>query len=221
MKRVVPGVVQFRNEVFAEHQELFAKLAGGQHPNVLFMTCADSRIDPNLITQSKPGDLFICRNAGNMIPPHGRTAGGITASIEYAVAVLGVRHILVCGHTDCGAMKAAIHPEALTRLPAVQDWLGNARAAIEIVRERHGEINDELMDEVITENVLVQIQHLKTHPTVAARLATKSLQVHGWVYNIQSGDVSCYDERVGRFVSLEQRYDRLLAGDFAELPDGL
>ena len=134
MEKVISGLVQFKSSSFEDRKELFAELANGQSPEVLFITCADSRIDPNLVTQTEPGDLFIIRNAGNIVPPHTRVSGGVTASIEYAVAVLGIKHIVVCGHSDCGAMKGALNIAALADLPHVQDWLDHSRAAVEIVK---------------------------------------------------------------------------------------
>ncbi|MGO1233103.1 MAG: carbonic anhydrase [Marinobacter sp.] len=137
MDHIVKGVLEFRKNVYPEHEDLFGELATGQSPEVLFFTCSDSRIDPNMMTGTNPGDLFICRNAGNIIPPHSNETGGMTASIEFAVAVLNVRHIIVCGHTDCGAVKGALDVQGLKGLPHVQEWLGHCRSAIEIVRERH------------------------------------------------------------------------------------
>ena len=134
MEKLISGIARFRNSSFEERKKLFSELATGQSPEVLFITCSDSRIDPNLVTQTEPGDLFIIRNAGNIVPPHMRTAGGVTASIEFAVAALGVTHIVVCGHSDCGAMKGALNPGALTDLPHVQDWLEHSRGAVEAVR---------------------------------------------------------------------------------------
>ena len=123
MDHVISGVAKFQKEVYPNKKATFQKLANGQNPEVLFITCSDSRIDPNLVTQTDPGELFICRNAGNIVPPHSNQTGGMTASIEFAVAALGVSHIVVCGHTDCGAMKGAIKPEGLDALPHVKEWL--------------------------------------------------------------------------------------------------
>ena len=109
MEKIISGLAQFKSSSFEERKALFAELANGQSPEVLFITCADSRIDPNLITQTEPGDLFVIRNAGNIVPPHTRDADGVTASIEYAVAVLGIKQVVVCGHSDCGAMKGALN----------------------------------------------------------------------------------------------------------------
>lgn len=211
MKKVVTGTVKFREEGFHSRRELFAELANGQSPEVLFVTCADSRIDPNLVTQTEPGDLFICRNAGNIVPPHTRHAGGVTASIEYAVAVLGVQDIVVCGHTDCGAMKGAMNLSAVEELPHVHDWLDHARAAVEITALRHQHDPDPLL-RVTEENVLLQMQHLRTHPVVAARISTGDIGVHGWVYHIESGEVTCYDDSRRCFLPIAERYAKLLAG---------
>ena len=207
MDHVISGVAKFQRDVYPEKKETFKKLATGQNPEVLFITCADSRIDPNLVTQTDPGEPFICRNAGNIVPPHSNQTGGMTASIEFAVAALGVSHIVVCGHTDCGAMKGALNPEKLDSLPHVKEWLGHCRCATEVVKEKHGgELNADSLAEVTKENVLQQMQHLKTHPAVAAKLATKAVQLHGWVYDIETGMVHCYDPETDSFKEMEQAY---------------
>ena len=121
MPKIAAGVVRFQKEVYPEKRELFARLAEGQKPDALFITCSDSRIDPNLVTQTEPGELFICRNAGNIVPPHATHTGGMTASIEYAVAVLGVQDIVVCGHIGCGAIEGAMRPERIVDLPHVSE----------------------------------------------------------------------------------------------------
>jgi len=206
MDHVISGVAKFQKEVFPKNKEVFQKLANGQNPEVLFITCADSRIDPNLVTQTGPGDLFICRNAGNIVPPHSNHTGGMTASIEFAVAALGVSHIIICGHSDCGAMKGALAPEKLDALPHVKDWLSHCRCATEVVKEKHGKLTADHLDEVTKENVLQQIQHIRTHPAVAAKIATKQVQLHGWVYDIESGNVLCYDEKAEEFRLLQEVY---------------
>jgi carbonic anhydrase len=211
MDHVVKGVLNFRKNVYPEHKDLFGELATGQSPEVLFFTCSDSRIDPNMMTGTHPGDLFICRNAGNIIPPHSNETGGMTASIEFAVAVLNVRHIIVCGHTDCGAVKGALDVDGLKGLPHVQEWLGHCRSAIEIVRERHGippggALDSQYLNEAIRENVLQQVQHLRTHPTVAAKLATGKIQIHGWVYDIKSGTICCCGQDSYEFQEFESFY---------------
>ena len=202
--------MQFKSSSFEDRKELFAELANGQSPEVLFITCADSRIDPNLVTQTEPGDLFIIRNAGNIVPPHTRVSGGVTASIEYAVAVLGIKHIVVCGHSDCGAMKGALNISALADLPHVQDWLDHSRAAVEIVKAKHGQASASELDAVTKQNVLLQLDHLRTHPAVAAKLGTGEIDMHGWVYDIEHGNVAAYDDTQREFVSIEERYAALI-----------
>ncbi len=216
MQSLVRGVLAFQQDVYPKKKDLFGSLASGQNPDVLFITCSDSRIDPNMVTGSNPGDLFICRNAGNIIPPHSNETGGMTASIEYAVAVLGVRHIIVCGHTDCGAVKGALNVDALKGLPHVKEWLGHCRSAMEIVRERHdietGSCLDECyLDEAIEENVLQQVQHLRTHPIVAAKLATHKVQIHGWVYDIKSGGIRCCGHLSEQFTDFNDHYADVIA----------
>ena len=210
MEKVISGLVQFKSSSFEERKALFAELANGQSPEVLFITCADSRIDPNLVTQTEPGELFIIRNAGNIVPPHAKVAGGVTASIEYAVAVLGIKHIVVCGHSDCGAMKGALNTAALADLPHVQNWLDHSRAAVEIVKAKQGQATISELDQVTKQNVLLQLDHLRTHPAVASRLGTGEVDMHGWVYNIEHGTVAAYDETQQEFVSIEERYASLI-----------
>ncbi|GAB3378902.1 carbonic anhydrase [Spongiibacter taiwanensis] len=210
MEQLISGVAKFQKEIYPEREADFQKLAGGQSPEVLFITCSDSRVDPSLVTQTQPGELFICRNAGNVVPPRTNQTGGMTASIEFAVAGLGVSHIVVCGHTDCGAIKGAIAPEKLTEMPHVREWLGHCSAATAVVKERHGCIGAEHLDELTQENVLLQLQHLRTHPAVAAKLANGRVTLHGWVYNIGSGEVLCYNDASGEFEVMDERYSSLL-----------
>ena len=206
MEHIISGVAKFQKEVYPSKKAAFQKLANGQNPEVLFFTCADSRIDPNLVTQTEPGELFICRNAGNIIPPHSNQTGGMTASIEFAVAALGVSHIIICGHSDCGAMKGAINTEGLSSLPHGKEWLGHSRVATEVVKEKCGcaELNNnDHLGLVIEENVVQQLQHIKTHPAVAAKIATGQVKLHGWVYDIESAEIKTYDEATGSFKPVE------------------
>lgn len=211
MPRFARGVVKFQNEVFPDKKALFDRLSQGQSPEALFITCSDSRIETGMMTQTDPGELFICRNAGNIVPPHTNQTGGMTASIEFASAVLEVPHIVICGHTDCGAMKGAMDlhadPSSLDTLPHVREWLGFTRAAVDIVNSLGSGCNDEERKRMLTEqNVILQLQHLRTHPTVALRLAQGELTLHGWVYDIATGRVDAFDEDRKRFVSIEERY---------------
>ena len=217
MPHFAAGVIRFQNEVFPQKKELFEKLSQGQSPEALFITCSDSRIETAMITQTDPGELYICRNAGNIVPPHVTHTGGMTASIEFAVAALQVPHIVVCGHTECGAMKGAMNPEGLNNLPHIREWLSYAKAAVDVVDEMAPDANDaEKMELLLEQNVILQLQHLKTHPSVAARLAKGDLQLHGWVYDIKAGDVSAFDEGKNAFIPVDDRY----ADEIAKLVDG-
>lgn len=212
MQKITEGVKRFQKEVFPQRKALFDTLATGQSPDALFITCSDSRVDPCLITQTEPGDLFICRNAGNIVPPYNpERTGGMTASIEYAVAVLNVPHIIICGHTDCGAMKGAMNTGALEHLPHVKEWIGHSSAAVEKTKLHVGcGCNDHLPDEnlrdVIEENVMLQIEHLSTHPSVAEKLKNGEIKLHAWLYEIDSGQMYCHNGEDKNFVTLGEHY---------------
>lgn len=207
MPKFAAGVVKFQSEVFPAKKELFKELSQGQSPEALFITCSDSRIETAMITQTGPGELFLCRNAGNIVPPHTGHTGGMTASIEFAVAALNVPHIVVCGHTECGAMKGAMNPAGLDSLPHVREWLGYSKAAVDVVNELGKDADDATrMKMLLEQNVILQLAHLRTHPTVAVRLAKGDLQLHGWVYDIESGDVQAYNEDTNDFETVADRY---------------
>ena len=207
IQRLLTGVRLFRRKVYPQHREDFARLAEGQHPSTLFIACADSRVVPEMITQTQPGELFVCRNIGNIVPAYGEMLGGVSAVVEYAVCALGVSDIVVCGHSDCGAMKALAHPREnpLDGMPTVQSWLRNAAAAHSVVTTLHPHLQGEAATQALVEqNVLTQLGHLRTHPSVAARLAQGTLALHGWVYDIASGSVAVFDEQSRRLVTAEQ-----------------
>lgn len=207
MNRIAAGAVRFQTEIYPQMRALFRGLAKEQTPEALFITCSDARIDPGLITQTEPGALFICRNAGNIVPPHTNHTGAMTASIEFAVGALGVPHIIVCGHAGCGAMKGALDPDSLAEFPHVREWLAYARAATLIVRERGAALSEaERLDALVKENIILQMAHLKTHPYVAARLAAGRTALHGWVYDIETGEILAYDEAAARFLPVAERY---------------
>jgi carbonic anhydrase len=186
------GIRQFRTEVYPQQEEIYRKAASeSQSPHALFVTCADSRIDPELITQSGPGDLFVTRNIGNLVPAYGEMLGGVSAVIEYAVMALKVQHVVVCGHSDCGAMKALLYPEGMEKMPIVQRWLMNAETALSVANSlfQPDEKPSEKMRRLTEENVLLQLQHLRTHPSVAGAMARQELTISGWVYDIGTGEV--------------------------------
>lgn len=203
--RLLAGVRRFQREVYPRKEAEYRQLAReGQKPHALFITCADSRVDPELITQSGPGEIFVSRNIGNLVPPYGEVLGGVSALIEYAVAALQVSHVVVCGHTDCGAMVGLLHPERVAELPTVKSWLRNGEAALSIVRNRHSADGEpSALAELIEENVLLQLHHLRTHPSVAGRLAQGSLALSAWVYDIGHGLVRIHSEEQGRFLPLD------------------
>jgi carbonic anhydrase len=206
MTRIIQGVLNFQRRIFGSKRELFSKLGKGQKPLALFITCSDSRITPDLLTQTDPGELFILRNAGNLVPPHGGPAGAEAATIEYAVVQLRIHDIILCGHSKCGAMHGLIAPEALGKLPSVNGWLEHARALLpDLQKVGAGLPEDDLLKLTIEKNVLLQLQHLKTHPAVANALAARALRLHGWVYHFEKGLVDVYDPVSGRFVPLEQQ----------------
>src|ERR1700733_11791422 len=205
MQKLIQGIHQFQGKSFLPLKGLFEQLAKGQNPETLFITCSDSRIDPALLTQAKPGDLFILRNAGNIVPPHGAGNGGEAATIEFAVAALGVKDIIICGHSHCGAMQGLLQPELVASLPALSSWLSHAEKARQIVRDNYGHLDgDRLVTATIEENVLVQLENLRTLAAVASRLVRGDLHLHGWVYKIETGEVFAYDVGNAQFVKLAE-----------------
>jgi carbonic anhydrase len=202
MEHIIDGVLRFQREVYPNSAALYRELAISQSPTAMFIGCADSRVVPEVLTGQDPGSLFVVRNAGNIVPPSSTVPGGVTASIEYAVRVLGIPDIIVCGHSGCGAMTAVLNGAAqMDNLPAVARWLHYADAALEAVNTEDGSLSGRL-DSLIHENVLTQLDHLLTHPAVADAIHNKQLRVHGWVYDIGSGQVDNYDARIGKFVPL-------------------
>lgn len=200
LERLLAGVRRFREKEFPSRRELYAQITrDGQKPHTLFITCADSRLDPELLTGSGPGDIFVSRNIGNVVPAYGGMLGGVSAVIEYAVSALEVSQVVVCGHNDCGAMKSLLRPESLDKLPTVKRWLTSAEAAISVADATcTREDGPKFLSRLVQENVLLQISHIKTHPSVAGRIARGDLDVHGWVFDVNSGEVSMCGEN-GQF----------------------
>jgi carbonic anhydrase len=186
------GIRKFTTDIYPKNADAYRKAASEpQKPDALIVTCADSRIDPELITQSGPGEIFVTRNVGNLVPAYGEMMGGVSAVIEYAVAALKVKHVVVCGHSDCGAMKALLNPESLEPLPAVKRWMTNAAAAASVASSLNKPDEDPgtRLRRITEENVLLQLQHLRTHPSVAGAIARGELTLSGWVYDIGAGEV--------------------------------
>lgn len=200
IQRLVDGIHQFQREIFEDEREFFRNLAHEQRPEALFITCADSRINPNLVTQTAPGELFVVRNVGNLIPVYQSVVGAEAAAIEFALVSLGIKDIIVCGHTHCGAMQALLHPASAEGLPALSGWLSHASETRRIIDQNYRHLQgDDLLRATIKENVLVQLEQLRTHPVVESRLREGRLTLHGWVYHLESGEVSSFDPTVGQF----------------------
>lgn len=194
MRKLIAGLHEFQTKYFSQHRDLFEQLSQEQHPRALFITCSDSRIDPNLLTQTEPGELFIIRNAGNIIPPYGATNGGEGAAVEYAVQVLGIRQIIVCGHSNCGAMKGLLQLGRLAEdMPLVYDWLRHAEATRRLIKENYQDYEgEELLNATIEENVLTQLENLRTYPVIHSKLHKGEINLYGWVYKIDTGGVFVY-----------------------------
>lgn len=206
LERLKDGIRRFRTEVYPEQAEAFEKaMREPQRPATLIITCADSRIHPDVLTQSKPGELFVTRNIGNMVPAYGDMLGGVSAVLEFAVSALGVKHLVVCGHSDCGAMKALLDPKSVETMPTVKSWLTNAHAALSVAEavKEEGLSEAELLKLLAEKNVLLQMQHARTHPSVAAALARGELTISGWYYDIARGEVAICDGAAPGFVPVE------------------
>lgn len=210
MQKLIQGIHHFQNHVFRSKENLFRKLAKGQKPSAVFLTCSDSRINPNLVTQTDPGEIFVVRNAGNIIPP-APIQGGEIATIEFAVKALGIKDIIVCGHSDCGAVKGLLNPNAVKEsMPGLAKWLQHAHRTQDIIQKEyaHLEGHAQLMA-TIEENVIVQIENLRTHGFIEERLASGDLQLHGWMYKFETGQIFTYEAESGQFLPMQQDTDHL------------
>jgi carbonic anhydrase len=200
MEQLLAGLTRFQTEVFPRQRHLYEQLASSQQPHTLFIGCSDSRVLPNDLLQAGPGELFICRNAGNIVPPYGDALGGVSATVEYAVQILKVKHVVVCGHSDCGAMRALMHPERVQEHRAIAQWIRHADRVSAVARELQGNPNDpDYLNRLIEENVITQLDNLVTHPGVAARMRAGHLTLHGLIFDIRSGTFSMLDRQRHRF----------------------
>ncbi|WP_329955789.1 carbonic anhydrase [Cupriavidus necator] len=181
MHEIIDGFLKFQRDVFPARKDLFRKLATSQTPRTLFISCSDSRMVPELVTQREPGDLFVMRNAGNIVPSFGPEPGGVSATVEYAVAALGVTDAVICGHSDCGAMTAVATSKCLDHMPAVANWLCYADSAKLVNDAREHATERERIDSMVCENVIAQLNNLKTHPSVALALALDPMNEGGSV----------------------------------------
>jgi carbonic anhydrase len=209
--RIIQGIQHFQDRVFGSKKSLFHRLGEGQEPLALFITCSDSRINPNLLTQTEPGELFILRNAGNLVPPFG-IHGGEAATLEYALKQLHIQDVIVCGHSNCGAMQGLLAPESLRELPEVAAWLEYARPILPTVEKAAATLSPaEKLNFAIERNVLLQIEHLKTYPFVVDALSSGRLRLHGWVYFVESGEVTAHVPGQERFMPLAEAVRSRLA----------
>lgn len=205
MKKLIRGLDKFKEKYVSTHQELLEQLSHGQKPRVLFITCSDSRVAPNLITDTDVGELFVIRNAGNIIPPYGAANGGEGGTIEYAINGLDIEQVVVCGHSNCGAMKGLLKLNKLQKdMPLVYDWLKHAESTRRMVQETYPHYEgDDLMEVLVAENVLIQIDNLKTYPIVRSRIHQGRLKIYAWIYNIETGKVLAYDARTHTYIPPE------------------
>jgi len=204
MKEIIEGFLKFQKNAFPERVKLFKSLANQQSPRALFISCSDSRLVPELVTQREPGDLFVIRNAGNIVPSYGPEPGGVSASVEYAVAALQVNDIVICGHSDCGAMTAVATCKCLDHMPAVSSWLRYADSARVVNEARQHSDQSTKVAAMVRENVIAQLANIQTHPSVRLALEEGRVTLHGWIYDIESGRIDAFDGRTGSFVSLAE-----------------
>lgn len=195
MRSLREGALRFAREIHPQRQ--YSRLAQGQSPHTMFITCSDSRICPSLLTGTEPGEIFVLRNAGNLVPAWSEAEGtGEAGTIEFALRGLGIRDLVVCGHTGCGAVKAALAPVAPVEMPALATWIRHG-AAVRTVAP--GDV-----DRAVEANVLAQLAHLRTHPAVREALEAGRLQLHGWVYDLATGVVREYEPRRGGFLPIHE-----------------
>ena len=202
MAKIFEGIYKFKNEDFLKYKHIFANLKNKQNPHTLFIGCADSRIIPNLITKTLPGELFTVRNIANLVPPYRDTEEYVatTSAVEYAILSLNVENIVVCGHSNCGGCYSAIHPESVINMPHVKKWIELINPAVEEAKKICKE-NDELKIEMIVEqlNIVNQIKNLLTYPFIKERYEKGTLNIYGWYYVIESGDIYNYNMSTGTF----------------------
>ena len=213
MKKLIQGIVEFRKGLTKDKRELFAKLALGQTPDVLFIACSDSRVVPNLFASTDPGDLFVIRNIGNLIPPMNSEMeeNSVPSAIEFSVLTLNVSDIIICGHSECGAMQALAHGVENQSCPHLRSWLKYAETSLKKVQS--GYVIDPSLSEhnqISQVNVLEQVEHILSYPSVRERLEKKQIRVHAWWFDIAQADVYCYEQSLQRFVLIDEKEANLI-----------
>lgn len=220
MKKLVKGILDFRQHVRPGYRETFARLALGQSPDTLFIACSDSRVAPNVFASTDPGDMFVIRNVGNLVPPCGGSHGlssadeSEAAAIEFAISNLGVSHIIVCGHSECGAMQALVHGRDHVCTPNLKAWLRHGEAALSALE------NDESRTESLSAhnrlsqlNVLQQIENLMSYPLIREKVNSGRLKIHGWWFNLAEAAVYCFDETQGKFAEIDEAQARRIMSE--------
>lgn len=210
MKKLIQGIIDFRKSKSPSYKETFAQLALGQRPDALFIACSDSRVAVNVFASTDPGDLFVVRNVGNMIPPSGLLGVSISdesemAALEFALTQLAVKHIIICGHSECGAMVAALKGRDHVSSPHLRSWLAHAEGGLTKLNTTQLFADPALAphNRLSQLNVLEQIEHLKTYTLVRERTETKQLQLHGWWFDIAKAEVFFFDEQSSRFLPFD------------------
>ncbi len=210
MRKFIMGIVDFRERLLSQYAERFRDLAQGQAPDALFVTCSDSRIVPDLLASTDPGDLFVMRNVGNLVPPatvEGASTGDLSeaSAVEYAVLMLKVRSVVVCGHSECGAMKAALARNPMPDTPNLAKWLHHSASAV-FRLDHEGPLDPRWSrcDQLSQLNVLVQLEHLSTYPIVRDRIADGTLYLSGWWFDIGKGEMYVYQRTERRFEVIDR-----------------
>jgi carbonic anhydrase len=214
MKRLVQGILEFRKNIRPGYRETFSRLALGQKPDALLIACSDSRVAPNLFASTEPGDMFVVRNVGNFIPPaleNGtpESAHAESAALEFSLARLPISDIIVCGHSECGAMQALVEGKETLDLHCLRDWLQFGDKSLELLLA--GKTLDKTLstvNQLSQLNVLQQLEHIQSYPVVQKRMAEGSLRVHGWWFDIRAANLNGYDPKLKRFVSIDESYAR-------------
>jgi len=205
MRKLIQGIMEFRRQRRSDYAETFAQLALGQHPDVLFIACSDSRVAVNVFASTDPGDMFVVRNVGNLIPPCDESGRSLAdeseaSAIEFALMQLEVGHIIVCGHSDCGAMKALVAGRSLLRPPNLREWLRHAEPALAAAKGTGGVVD---LNAVSQQNVITQLEHIRTYPAVRDRLAKDAVTLHGLWFDIRHADVYYYEPDRRTFVQID------------------
>lgn len=211
MKKLIQGIVEFRKKVQKDYREALGKLATGQSPDTLFIACSDSRVVPNTFASTNPGDLFVIRNVGNLIPPcgdHGVSSSDESeaAAIEFSILNLAVSDIIVCGHSECAAMRALTTNRNKVSAPNLKNWLRHGDTAMERLRSGITLDNNLAEHNQLSQlNVLLQMEHVNSYPSVKKRMEEGTLAIHGWWFDITQADVYAYEEEFRRFVLIDEK----------------